>query len=166
MSKKKKQNILTIAAIVVMLAVAIGVIIAFKGLPQIEFDEGSEERKEQSLEAQETILGEWIDPDDENFVIDIWRDGKGLFHAIINKNEEENQVTFWEMSGVWQDFENGFFYSDCKKSIWTYDGENRTEEVIYTDGSGSLSGDENGVIWDDKEEKAGKGITFIYTGDY
>ena len=166
---------ITIVAIVAMILVAAGVVISVKGLPKVDLgdtrinlDAGYDERKAKRQDAQATVVGEWISPDNDDFVIDVWRDGEGFFHATVNYSEQENDVTFWEMSGSWQDSTNGFNYNDCKKTHVTYDDSgNATEEVIYEDGTGSIYGSgEETLTWEDKEEKMGAGIAFEYSGEY
>lgn len=164
---KKTKNIIT-AVIIGVMVVAAGAVLAISlGLPKIKLGPDEEKILEERHESQKGILGEWTDPDDPTFVIDVWKDAKGGFHAIINKSDNDGEVIYWEMDGVWQDFENGFFYSTCKKSIAKYDMDgNLTETVVYEDGSGSISAVNGGVVWEDKKEKMGDGITFEYTGEY
>lgn len=163
----KKKNIITVVIVAVMLVIAGVVILLAKGLPKIQIGKTEEEKLEERAESQKGVLGEWTDPDDEGFVIDIWKDERGRFHAIVNQSDNNGTVIFWQMEGVWQDFENGFFYSECRKSIATYDMDgNVSEQVVYTDGSGSFSAVDDGIVWNDKKEKAGDGITFTYTGEY
>ena len=76
-NKNKKSNIGFIIIVIVMLAVAAGVIFKFVGLPKLNLDPGYDSRKEKREESQSEIMGEWVDPDNENFVIDIWRDKDG-----------------------------------------------------------------------------------------
>ena len=170
MDDKKNKNIATVVAVLVMIAVAAFVIIRVKGLPQISgsiVDGNYDERKEKRVDDQRAIMGEWQAEDNEDFIIDVWRDAEGLFHAIVNITEQDGEVVFYEMSGSWQDNEGGFLYSDCKKSVVTYDMDgNSSEEVVYTDGAGSITGRGDSIVWKDKEEKAGDGITFIYIGEY
>ncbi len=164
---KKTKNIITIIAVLVMIAGAMGVIISVKGLPKLSLDAGYEDRKEKRDEAQRAVLGEWVAPDNSNYVIDVWRDGEGGFHAIVNLSERENEVYFWEMDGNWQDAIGGMAYTTCVKSKVTYDKEgNPTSEEIYTDGSGSIYAKGDGIVWDDNKEKMGDGITFLYSGEY
>ncbi len=173
MEGKNKKNIFTIVIIVIMLATALGVVIYVKGIPKlslsdVNLDAGYEERKEKRDELQRALLGEWQDPGNERFVIDTWRDGDGGFHAIINLSEAEDQVYFWEMDGSWQDNENGFVYQQCKKSFVTYDANGSpTEEIIYEDGTGSITlAGSSGIKWKDDKEKMGDRITFTYIGEY
>ena len=154
-----------------MLAVAAVVIISVLGTPDIKglsLDGNYEERKLERKELQKQILGEWQDPDNERFVIDVWRDGEGGFHAIVNYSEKEGEVYFWEMDGSWQDNEDGFVYSGCKKTFVVYDTMgNPTEQVIYEDGSGVIaSAGEEALKWTDNKEKMGNKITFSYVGEY
>ena len=166
-NKNKKSNIGFIIIVIVMLAVAAGVIFKFVGLPKLNLDPGYDSRKEKREESQSEIMGEWVDPDNENFVIDIWRDKDGVFHAIVNLTEEDAQVIFWEMDGKWQDSETAFVYSEAKKTKAKYDTDgNLSQEVIYEDGSGSFAVSGDGLIWKDKKEKTGDGITFSYSGEY
>ena len=112
-------------------------------------------------------MGEWVAPDDEDFVIDIWRDEKGMFRAIVNQTDEEGTVLYWEMSGVWNDSMGGFSYTEGTKKQVTYDIDgNATQEVIYTDGTGKFTGDGEGLKWKDDKEKAASKITFTYSGEY
>ena len=165
--KEKKSNIAFIIVVAAMLAVAAAVILKFVGLPKLNLDPGYDSRKEKREESQSEIMGEWVDPDNENFVIDIWRDKDGLFHAIINLTEEDGQVIFWEMDGKWQDSEGGFIYSEAKKTHAKYDNDgNLSQAVIYEDGSGSFTTSGDGLIWKDKKENMGDGITFSYYGEY
>ncbi len=173
MKDKKTKNILTVIIILIMLASAAVAIISVKGFPKIELsgvnlDKGYDDRKEKRDDAQKSILGEWQATDNDNFVVDVWRDGEGLFHATVNYSEKEGEVYFWEMTGGWQDNEVGFIYSDCKKSRVTYDADgNPTEEVIYEEGVGSITSDgHDSITWTDKNEKMGDGITFEYIGEY
>ena len=169
-SKKKKKNFFTIAAVLAMLVAAGAVIISVKGLPEfdISLDTGYDERKEKRDAKQDAILGEWTSPDDSNFVIDIWKDGSGDFHAIVNRSDSENDVLVWEFDCYWQDSKGGLLYSDGRKTHATYDSDGRvTEEEIYTDGSGSfVTKGEDGLVWEDKKEKEGNGVTFVYSGEY
>lgn len=172
-AKKKRNNIITAIVIVAMLLAAGAVILSVKGLPEVAnpFDnigKSDEEELQERNSRQEEVLGEWVSPDDETFVIDVWRDGSGEFHAMINRSEAENDIIFWEMDGAWQDYLNGFQYTNCKKTRVTYDSDgNATENVEYEDGAGSISGNQDdGLTWDDKKEKAGKDVTFTYSGEY
>ena len=71
------------------------------------------------------------------------------------------------MDGKWQDSETGFVYSEAKKTKAKYDTDgNLSQEVIYEDGSGSFAVSGDGLIWKDKKEKTGDGITFSYSGEY
>ena len=170
MNDKKGKNIATIVAVLIMIAIAAFIIIRVKGLPKISgsiIDGNYDERKEKRADDQRAIMGEWQAKDNEDFIIDVWRDGEGLFHAIVNITGSEGEIAFYEMSGSWQDNEGGFLYSDCKKSIVRYDRDgNPDEEIVYTDGSGSITGRGESIVWKDKEENTGDGITFIYIGEY
>ena len=171
MSEKKNKNLPVIIAVLVMLGIAAMVIVSILGMPDfsgVSLDGNYDERKENREEQQKKLLGEWQDPDNERFIVDVWRDGEGGFHAVINLSEKEGEVYFWEMDGAWQDTVDGFVYSDCKKSLVTYDDSgNPHEEVLYEDGSGSITikGDD-GIRWEDKKEKTGDHITFTYVGEY
>ena len=172
MDNKKKKNTSTLIIVLIMLAAAAAVIISVKGMPDFfsgALDGNYDERKAERQEQQKAILGEWQAADDTGFIIDIWRDGEGLFHAIVNISEQDGQVTFWEMSGSWQDSQQGFSYSDCKKTLVTYDGDgNPTTTVEYEEGSGSITAgsEEEGIVWSDNQEKRGDKISFIYIGEY
>ncbi len=167
MNKKKAANFLTGLIIVLMLVVAVLVILKVRGIPKLNLDPGREERKEKREATQENLMGEWVAPDDEDFVIDIWRDEKGMFRAIVNQTDEEGTVLYWEMSGVWNDSMGGFSYTKGTKKQVTYDIDgNATQEVIYTDGTGKFTGDGEGLKWKDDKEKVASKITFTYSGEY
>ncbi|MCR5098829.1 MAG: hypothetical protein K6B14_07775 [Lachnospiraceae bacterium] len=171
MNDKKNKNLPVIIAVLVMLGIAAVVIVSVLGVPRVpsvNLDQNYDERKEARSELQKKLLGEWQDPDNDRFVIDVWRDGDGGFHAMVNYSEQEGEVYFWEMDGSWQDNEDGFVYGGCKKSFVTYDSDgNPHEEILYEDGSGAivLSGDD-GIRWEDSKEKMGDKITFVYVGEY
>ena len=169
---KKKKNAFTLVIVLIMIVAAVVVVISVKGLPDgisEVFDGNYDERKAERQELQKTILGEWQAADDTGFIVDVWRDGEGLFHAIVNISEADGSVIFWEMSGSWQDSRQGFSYSDCKKTHVSYDGDgNPTSSVDYEGGSGSIyAGSEaEGIVWTDDQEKTGDSVSFIYIGEY
>ena len=117
--EKKNKNLPIIIAVLIMLALAAVVIISVLGMPDmsgVNLDGNYEERKLERNERQKMILGEWQAPDNDRFVIDVWRDGEGGFHAVVNLSEKEGEVYFWEMDGSWKDNEGGFVYSGCNKT--------------------------------------------------
>ena len=172
MDNKKKKNTLTIAIIIIMLAAAAVIIFSVKGFPDIAsevFDGNRAEIKADRQEQQRTILGEWQAADDTGFIVDVWRDGDGLFHAIVNISEQDGSVIFWEMSGRWQDNWQGFYYIDCKKTKVSYDGDGNPSSVVeYEDGKGFITAgsSDEGIVWSDNQEKTGDNISFIYIGEY
>jgi len=169
MNGKKKKNTITVIAVAVMLLAALAVLLMVRGLPNFSKDKESKEEKEAKEQeaSQFGVLGEWQAKDNEDYIIDVWKDGEGEFHAIVNYSEKEDEVYFWEMSGSWQEFQKGFSYGDCKKTRVTYDSEGKpTEEVIYTDGEGSITANGDSIKWKDKKEKFGDKVTFEYVGEY
>lgn len=163
----KKKNRITVIIILAMLAIAAVVIVIVRGIPEVKLDGGYSELREVRDEVQVSLLGEWRASDDENFVVDIWRDGEGLFHAIVNISQKEGEVVFYEMSGDWQDFDAGFKYSDCKKTVVTYDeDETAHTNEIYSDGTGSMNLKDGRLVWTDKKEKTGDNVIFDYVGEY
>ena len=168
-NNNKIKNIITGVIIALMVVVAGAVVIRTVGLPDVTgfFKPNYEEQAAERAESQKSILGSWEASGDPGFTIDIWKDADGGFHAIVNKSENDGTVMYWQMDGVWQDFEQGFFYSTGKKSLATYDMDgNVSETVYYEDGTGNISATDDGIVWNDEKEKAGDGITFVYIGEY
>ena len=112
--------------------------------------------------------GEWASTGNESFVIDIWKDKKGLLHIAATMPLEDNEACFWEASArVQGSGGKQLTYYDGTKTIVTYDMDgNENEETIYTGGQGVLTKKEDTLTWDDREEGAADDTEFVYVGEY
>ena len=161
MKKNKIGGILT--AIVILCAVGAGAFLLYRHFTTIPQTPADELRAQQ--EKENRINGQW--QADENTVCDIYRDEYGIFHGMVTVTESDDTVTFFESSGNWRDEDNGFRYSDGKKTRNVYKADGSfTEKEVYTDAKGIFYLDDGKVYWDDKEEHAADGVPFTYVGEY
>lgn len=109
--------------------------------------------------------GEWSDEAGGDTVIDMWCDDTGLWNGEISRRDGDNRASFWSFTGSAKG--NVIKYADmeCIRGIYDDEGE-VTEELVYENGSGSISITDGRMSWQDDMENAGAGISFIYSGEY
>ncbi len=113
------------------------------------------------------FIGEWQGESSEGepIVMDIWNDDDGVLHAEISRADNDNEVVFWSFSGEAKG--NSFSYTDGERMQVVYNAAGEAEEeVVYSDGSGSVERSEEVLLWHDRKEGIGDGVTFSYVGEY
>ncbi len=109
--------------------------------------------------------GEWSEEADGAVVIDIWSEAEGVWSGEISRVDGDDTVSFWSFTGTAAG--NTLKYSDMSRVVGKYDNEGEvTEETVYEGGSGSIILKKDKLSWKDDIEDAGKGMTFIYSGEY
>ena len=75
-----------------------------------------------------------------------------------------NECSEWTMAGIFDGASNTVTYSDCVKKDVKYSSETEVEkeDIIYTDGTGTLKFDASGetFTWDDRKENCAENLTF------
>jgi len=130
--------------------------------------DGSEDASDQEEAADETaenpFPGQWQN-EDGTVYLDIWVDDQGTCYGSISREENEDAVTFWDFSGVVA--KDVFTYQDAVKTYAQYDAEGASDDqVLYTDGSGSITYKDGDLYWKDDKEDAGAEYIFTYVGEY
>ncbi len=159
--KKNKKKILTALGVILLMAAG------FAGLYTYltKYGDINENRQRSRLDKQNAINGHWESKD--GITVDIWRDEKDVFHALVSQSNGDDTVYFWEMSGEWTGDTKGFSYTDGLKSKVVYNAKGEEKTTIkYDQGEGRfrLKGDR--LYWDDDEEHTAKGDAFSYVGEY
>lgn len=114
--------------------------------------------------TENPFLGQW-QTEDGTVCLDIWVDDSGISYGSISREESADAVTFWDFSGTV--VKNVFVYQNAAKTYTEYDDEGMTEDqVLYTDGSGSITYKDGDLYWKDDKEDAGAEYIFTYVGEY
>ena len=144
-----KKKAFTIAITIMMLFSACGIPSARNAASKAEVD----------------FSGEWSDEAGGDTVIDMWSDESGLWYGEISKSDGFDRARFWSFSGSAAGNVIKYENMECIRGIYNEEGE-VTEEIIYQNGSGSISITDGKMSWQDDIEGAGAGISFIHTGEY
>lgn len=163
--RKNNKTKKIIVALLIILAIAGAFFGIYRYLTGYGESVDKMDKARKQWEKENAINGHWQAEDE--FVADVWRDEKGRFHALISLSDNDNTVTYWEMSGWWTDDVKGFKYKDAKKTIVEYDAKgNENSTIKYDEGKGKVFIKRGKLYWNDEEENASGGKSFVYIGEY
>ena len=85
----------------------------------------------------------------------------------IQLNDDAEEKTQWNMSGKFDPVTHTIEYTDCTKSLLTYDDEGFVEnqDMLYTDGTGTIVFNDDGTMtWHDNMAEGETDLVFQYIG--
>ena len=136
------------------------------GIPSAAGTSGEETEAEAAGETEtasfgkSALEGQWKDETDNGITLDIWWSDDGLYHGRIIKPVADVVVTYYEFTAAPE--KNSLSYTDGVRTDITYNEDwEAKEDVVYSDGSGTLSLEGDAVIWTEKKEDLGTGLRFI-----
>lgn len=104
--------------------------------------------------------------DNANILVEA--DGLEGAKATVMWADSASETTKWEMSGSFDESTLTFTYDNCTKTKVTYaeDGSVDSEEIAYSDGTGTMTfadtGEGTELTWNDAKEHVADGMTFTF----
>jgi len=113
--------------------------------------------------SADELVGTWAEKVAGRGTIEISAAGEGGYDVAIHWGNGAAQTYFWTMTAVPMGDAPILVYTDARHTIITFESEeSSTEEVVYENGVGSFSLDENGeLVWSDEVEQQGAETTFV-----
>ena len=114
--------------------------------------------------SADELAGTWAEKVAGRGMIEISANGNGAYDVSIQWGNGAAQTYFWTMTASAPEGDAPILiYTDARHTIITFESEeSSTEEVVYENGTGSFSLDENGeLVWNDDVEQQAAETTFV-----
>ncbi len=106
------------------------------------------------------FTGDYFDTATQKGTMNITKDGKS-YNITLTYSENEDVVTIWKMTAVYNPYRKAIAYRDCTRSDYTSATDSSIEpSEAYTDGSGFIYLSSKSLYWVDDKEDMGAGLIF------
>ena len=110
------------------------------------------------------LVGMYEDETSQRAVMVVECSGEIEADVQILWSSDAAECTTWTFTGQYFAEAGEIYYNNCVKAVSTFDENgNETEEILYEDGTGTLTiGEDNTILWKDDKEDAGVDCRFVF----